>query len=114
MEKCRYFIRQQDRHTDIAPAGFVNAINAVPIDTLEDFAKVVNEGIDAGQIEGESDLDFDLAEKTISFSFSYASLDFDEVAAFITLCRQINEQAKNQKNNWKWLLIIYSATQKIT
>ena len=86
-----------DRHTDIVPASLVNAINAVPIDTLEDFAKVVNDGIDAARIEGDSELDFNLAEKTISFSFSYASLDFDEVAAFITLCRQINEQAKNQK-----------------
>jgi len=86
-----------DRETDIVPASLVNAINAVPIDTLEDFAKVVNDGIDAGQIEGDSDLDFDLAEKTISFSFSNATLDADEVLAFVTLCWQINEQAKKQK-----------------
>lgn len=83
--------------TDIVPASLVNAINAVSIDTLEEFAKVINDGIDAGQIEGESDLDFDLAEKTIRFSFSHATFEVDEVLAFITLCWQINEQAKKQK-----------------
>ena len=86
-----------DWHQDIVPASLVNAINAVPIATLEDFAKVVNDGIDAGKIVGESDLDFDIADRTISYSFSNDSMDFDEVAAFIALCWQINEQAKKQK-----------------
>jgi len=42
-------------------------------------------------------LDFDLADKTISFCFSNGSLDFDEVLAFITLCWHLNEQAMKQK-----------------
>ncbi len=89
--------RALGRQSTIVPADLVNAINAVPIDMVEDFANVVNEAVDAGQIEGETDLDFDLADKTISFSFSNASLEADEVIAFANLCRQINEQAKQQK-----------------
>ncbi|MHB1654143.1 MAG: hypothetical protein ACYCVD_16955 [Desulfitobacteriaceae bacterium] len=85
------------RQETILPESLVNAINAVPIDTLEDFAKVINEGIDAGAIIGDSDLDFDIAEKALSFNFSNASLDSDEVFAFIALCQQISEQAKKQK-----------------
>lgn len=86
-----------DWQMDIIPAGLVNAINAVPIESLEEFAEVVNTAIDAGTLEGECGLDFDLADKTISFSFFNASLDFDEVLAFLTLCQQINEQGKKQK-----------------
>lgn len=86
-----------DRQTDIVPASLVEAINAVSIDTLDDFAKVVNEGIEAGTIAGESDLGFDLADQTITFRFSNASLEADEVVAFISLCWQISEQAKQQK-----------------
>lgn len=85
------------RHDAILPESLVTAINSVPIDTLEDFAKAVNDGIDSGEIQGESELDFDLAEKTISFSFANATLNTDEVLAFVTLCHQINEQAKQQK-----------------
>lgn len=85
------------RQTGIIPESLVTAINAVPIDTLEDFATVVNEAIDNGEIEGESELEFDLADKTISFSFTNATLDADEVLSIITLCQKINEQALKQK-----------------
>ena len=85
------------RQSAILPESLVTAINAVPIDSLDDFAKAINDGIDSGEIQGESELDFDLAEKTISFSFANATLDTDEALAFVTLCRQINEQAKQQK-----------------
>lgn len=64
---------------------------------MEEFAEVVNTAIDTGKIQGESELEFDLADKTLSFSFSNASLDFDEVLAFITLCQRLNEQGKKQK-----------------
>lgn len=82
---------------DIIPETLVTALNSVPIDTLEEFADTVNTAIDNGQIQGESYLDFDLAEKTISFSFANATLDTDEVFAFITLCWQLSEKAKLQK-----------------
>lgn len=85
------------RQQAIIPESLVITINAVPIDSLEDFAKVVNDAVDAGQIAGDSDLDFDLAEKTLSFNFFTATLETDEVLAFITLCQQLNEQAKKQK-----------------
>ena len=85
------------RETDIVPVGLVNTINAVPIDTLEEFAEVINEAIDAGKIEDESELEFDLADKTLSFRFSNASMDFDEVLAFVTFCQKLSEQAKQQK-----------------
>lgn len=81
----------------ILPESLVTALNAVPIETLEDFAKVVNDGIDSGAIQGESGLDFDLTQKSISFSFANATLDADEVGAFITLCQQISLQAQKQK-----------------
>ncbi|MDR3541437.1 MAG: virulence factor [Desulfosporosinus sp.] len=83
--------------TNIVPAGLVKAINAVPIDTLEEFAEVINEAIDAGKIEGESELEFDLADRIVSFSFFNASLDADEVLSFATLCQKLSEQAKQQK-----------------
>jgi len=85
------------RYEAILPASLVTAINAVPIDTLEEFVSVVNNAIEAGQIEGDSDLDIDLVDKSISFSFFNASLDAEEVHAFGILCFQLNEQAKKQK-----------------
>lgn len=86
-----------DRETDIIPESLVNVINSVPLDSFEDIAEVVNNGIDAGTIVGESDIDFDLTDQTVSFSFFNATLDSDEAFAFLTLCQQLSEQAKKQK-----------------
>ena len=86
-----------DRQTAIVPEGLIDAINSVPIDTLEDFTKVVNNAIDIGKIQGECELEFDLVDETIGFSFSNASLNANEVFAFITLCQLINEQGKKQR-----------------
>lgn len=86
-----------DRRSDIVPESLVSEINAVPIDDLQEFAEVVNNGIDQGSIVGDSNLDFDLAEQTVSFSFMNATLEFDEVLAFITFCHKLSEQAKLQK-----------------
>ena len=85
------------RPSAILPESLVTTVNAEPIDSLDDFAKVINDGIDSGEIQGESEFDFDLADKILSFSFANATLETDEALAFITLCRQINEQAKQQK-----------------
>ncbi|MDR3584503.1 MAG: virulence factor [Desulfosporosinus sp.] len=85
------------RQTGIIPHGLVNAINSVPIDTLEEFAEVINGAIDDGTIEDESQLEFDLVDKTISFSFFNASLNPEEVLAFCTLCQRINEQGRKRK-----------------
>lgn len=85
------------RYEAILPASFVKAINDVPMDALEDFVSGVNEAIEAGEITGHSDLDIDLVDKTISFSFFNASLDAEEIHAFALLCWQLNEQAKKQK-----------------
>lgn len=81
------------RYEVILPPSFVKAINEVPIDTLEDFVSVVNNAIESGDITGHSDLDIDLVDKSISFSFFNASLDAEEVHAFGILCFQLNEQA---------------------
>lgn len=89
--------RALGRETDILPESLVDTINAVPIDSIEDFATVINSAIDSGEIQGDSELDFDLAEKTISFSFFNGSLNLDEVGAFATLCQQLNKQAQKQK-----------------
>lgn len=86
-----------NRQQDIFPADFVLLVNSVPIETVDDFGKVINDAIDAGGLQEENDLDFDLVDKAIQFSFSNASLETDEVNAFITLCRKISEQAKQQK-----------------
>ncbi|AFM40320.1 hypothetical protein Desaci_1294 [Desulfosporosinus acidiphilus SJ4] len=86
-----------DRQTDMVPESLVGVINAVPIDTMEEFAEVVNNGIDQGTIIGDSNLDFDLAEQTVSFSFMNATLEFDEVLAFITFCHKLSVQSKLQK-----------------
>ncbi|KLU65712.1 hypothetical protein DEAC_c23420 [Desulfosporosinus acididurans] len=85
-----------DRRSDIVPESLVSAINAVPIETLEEFAEVVNNGIDQGTIVGDSNMDFDLADQTVSFSFMNATLEF-EALAFITFCQKLSEQAKQQK-----------------
>ena len=95
--KQSLILKALGREREILPECLVHAINAVPIDTLEDFAKVVNDAIEAGSIIGDSELNFDLADRTLSFSFSNASLDADGVLAFATLCQQINEQAIKQK-----------------
>jgi len=81
----------------ILPASFVKGINTVPIDSLEDFVHVVNNAIEAGEITGDSDLDIDLVDKSISFSFFNASIDAEEVDAFGIFCVQLNEQAIRQK-----------------
>ncbi|WP_407312075.1 hypothetical protein [Desulfosporosinus sp. SB140] len=86
-----------DWQADIVPESLVSAINAVPIDTLEEFADVVNDGIDKGLIVGDSNLDFDLTARTISFSFIKGTLGYEEVLAFITFCQKLSEQAKQQK-----------------
>lgn len=85
------------RYEAILPASFVKTINSVPIDTLEDFVSVVNNAIEAGEIIGRSDLEIDLVDKSIAFSFFNASLDAQEIHAFGVLCWQLNEQAKKQK-----------------
>lgn len=87
------------RESDIVPESLVNTINAVPIDTLEYFTKVVNDAIDTGKIQGESELEFDMEDKTIVFSFSNASLDFNEVVTFITLCQHLSKQGRKQKSS---------------
>jgi len=81
----------------IIPDSLVTTINAVPIDTLDDFSNIVNTAIDAGTIIGESSLDIDMANKTLSFSFFNASLEAQEIHAFGTFCWSLNEQAKQQK-----------------
>ncbi|MDR3602079.1 MAG: virulence factor [Desulfosporosinus sp.] len=86
-----------DWQASIIPAGLVNAINAVPIDSLEEFAEAVNKAIDAGAIEEDSQLEFDLIDKSISFSFFNAILNIEEVLAYRTLCQLINEQGRKQK-----------------
>jgi len=85
------------RYEAILPASFVKAINEVPIDGLEDFVSFVNDAIESGEITRHSDLDIDLVDKSISFSFFNASLDAEEVQAFGILCFQLNEQAMKQK-----------------
>ncbi len=82
---------------DIIPESFVKIINSVMMETLGELADLINTAIDNGQIQGESQLNFDLAERTISFSFANATLDADEVLAFLSLCWQLNEQARKQK-----------------
>lgn len=81
----------------ILPESLVRIINSVMTEALGEFADIINTAIDNGQIQGESHLNFDLAEKTISFSFANATLDADEVLAFLSLCWQLSEQAKKQK-----------------
>ncbi|SPF40767.1 conserved hypothetical protein [Candidatus Desulfosporosinus infrequens] len=85
------------RQEDIIPASLVKVINSVPIESLEEFAGIINTGIDAGTIIGNSDLDIDLVDKVIRFTFFDASLDAEEIHAFSILCWQLNEQAKKQK-----------------
>jgi len=87
------------RYEAILPASLVKAINAVPIETLEDFLGVVNGANEAGEITGHSDLDIDMVDKTISFGFFNATLDVQEIHAFAVLCWQLNEQAKKQKSS---------------
>lgn len=96
---CKQSLIQKSlgRQETIIPVSLVNTLNAVPIDSLDDFANVINSAIETGEIKEECDLDFDLTDKTVSFSFLNASLDFDEVLSFITLCRQLNQQAIQQK-----------------
>lgn len=86
------------RYEAILPESFIKAINAVPIETLEDFVRVVNGANEAGEITGRSNLEIDLVDKTISFSFFNATLDAQEVHSFGVLCWQLNEQAKKQKS----------------
>ena len=96
---CKHTLikKSLNRQQDIFPADFVLLVNSVPIETVDDFGKVINNAIDAGGLQEESNLDFDLVDKAIKFSFFNASLETDEVNAFITLCRKISEQAKQQK-----------------
>jgi hypothetical protein len=96
---CKQSLIQKalDRQTGIIPESLVTVINSVPIDTLEKFSQVVNEGIDKGVISGECEIDFNMAEKRLGFSFFKASLDIDEILAFVVFCQQLSKQATQQK-----------------
>ncbi|WP_088186056.1 hypothetical protein [Desulfosporosinus sp. FKA] len=85
------------RVTDIIPESLITAINSVPIDTLEEVATVINVGIDNGVIKGDCQIDFNMAEKTLSSSFFNASLDIDEIFAFAFFCQQLSKQSIQQK-----------------
>jgi len=97
---CKHNLIQKalSRYEAILPASFVKAINAVPIDTLQDFVSVVNGAMETGEITGHSDLDIDLVDMTICFNFFNATLDAEELHAFGVFCWQLNEQAKKQKS----------------
>ncbi|WP_088185870.1 hypothetical protein [Desulfosporosinus sp. FKA] len=96
---CKQSLIQKSlaRVTNIIPESLITAINSVPMDTLEEFSKVVNDGIDNGLITGECEIDFNMAEKTLSFSFFNASLDIDEILAFAVFCQRLSKQAIQQK-----------------
>lgn len=80
-----------NRQDAIIPENFLTAFNS-SIDSLEDFGGTKNT-----EVQENSGLAFNLDNKTIQFSFFNSILGADEVLAFITLCWQINEQAKKQK-----------------
>lgn len=74
----------------IVPRGFVEHMNSVPIETVEDFEEAAR-----GQNSGG--LQFDFENKTIGFGFYNVSLDFKEIKAYMALSKALDEQAKRLK-----------------
>lgn len=78
------------RSGEIIPQGIIEAVNAVRLEELEDFALVIKDLSMGG-------LSFDFNNKTISFNFYNASLDLETIKAYAALNAALDEQAKKQK-----------------
>jgi hypothetical protein len=62
----------------------VTAVNSRQLETIEELAYLMKEN---------GDLELNLADKTLSFSFCNGTLNADEVLALVSLCHQMTEQA---------------------
>ncbi len=87
-----------NRQSETIPGVLVEALNAVPIETAEDFMRVYNSGLEAGKYTSANDIWLGDLPDNLWFSFYNATLDFDEVSSYIILSRKLNEQAKVQKH----------------
>lgn len=75
----------------LIPSSLVELVNSVRIETVEDFAETIKDQDSGG-------LKFDFEEKTVSFGFFSATLEVDEVKAYLAFSIAIEEQAKKLKH----------------
>jgi hypothetical protein len=68
----------------IFPETLVIAVNSRQLETVAELAHLMKEN---------GDLEFNMADKTLSFSFFNGTLKADEVLAYVSLCHQMTEQA---------------------
>lgn len=87
-----------DRQGEIIPQSLAAALNATPLDTLEDFMKVYNSGLNAGSYTPTNGLWFSELPDSIRFGFYNAGLKLEELKAYVVLSLRLNEQAKVQKH----------------
>ena len=82
---------------EIVSPGLVEVLNSTPIDTVEDFMRVYNSGQEAGSFTSDNALWLAGLPDNVCFSFYNASLNLEELKAYVMLSLRINEQSKMQK-----------------
>jgi hypothetical protein len=89
--KDRLLQKALGRTEPLVPYPLVELVNSVRLETAEDFVEAID-----GQNTGG--LLFDLKVKTIGFGFYSATLEAEEVKAYLALSNALDEQAKRVRH----------------
>ena len=65
---------------------------------IEDFMRVYSSGLESNLYTNSGDIWFEHIPSEIGLCFFNATLNFDEVIAYITLAHKLNEMAMNQNH----------------
>lgn len=95
--KEKLLCKALNRESEIISQGLVEVLNATPINTVEDFMRVYNSGLEAGSFTSDSTLSLCGLPNSVCISFYNASLKLEELKAYVMLSLRLNEQAKMQK-----------------
>jgi hypothetical protein len=96
--KGKLLAKALGRDNEAIPQTLVEDLNNTPIDTVEDFMRVYNSGLEAGRYVNSGDIWLDHLPNEIGLCFFNATLNADEVFAYITLAQKLNEMAITQKH----------------
>lgn len=86
------------RQNGATQAELVQTINEVPIETIENFIRVYNNGLEVGRYINSGNILLEHLPYEIGFCFFNATLDTDKIFAYTTLAIKINEIALSLKH----------------
>lgn len=96
--KGKLIAKALGRENGATPQALVEVLNSTPIDTVEDFLRVFNSGLEDNQYSNSGDIWLDHLPEEIGLCFFNGTLNADEVVAYITLAQKLNEMALKQKH----------------